>query len=216
MIYSARHNYIFIHIPKTGGTSLARALEARVGADDILLGDTPKARKRRHRVKDVQAAGRLWKHATLADIVGLVTPQQIAAARVFTMVRNPWDRVVSYYHWLRAQGFDHPAVGLAKTLGFSDFLNHPAMIASLKAHPYGSYVTDAAGQERCDLFIRLEHLEEDMSRLETLLDLPIAPLGHDNRSDREKSYASYYSKKDQHLVGDMLQEDIGRFGYKFG
>jgi len=113
MIYSARHNYIFIHIPKTGGTSLARALEARAAADDIMLGDTPKALKRRHRVKGVAAAGRLWKHSTLADIAGLVTPEQIAQARIFTMVRNPWDRVVSYYHWLQGQSFDHPAVGLA-------------------------------------------------------------------------------------------------------
>ena len=216
MIYSARHNYIFIHIPKTGGTSLARALEARAAADDIMLGDTPKALKRRHRVKDVNAAGRLWKHSTLADIAGLVTQEQIAQARIFTMVRNPWDRVVSYYHWLQAQSFDHPAVGLAKDLTFSAFLNHPQIMASLKAHPYGRYVTDGTGQERCDLFVRLEHLEQDIARLEQLIGLRIAPLGHDNRSKREKSYAFYYSEEDQHLVGDLLQEDIIRFGYKFG
>jgi len=143
-----------------------------------MLGDTPKALKRRHRVKDVNAAGRLWKHSTLADIAGLVTPEQIAQARIFTMVRNPWDRVVSYYHWLQGQSFDHPAVGLAKDLTFSAFLNHPQIMASLG--------------------------------------LRIAPLGHDNRSKREKSYAFYYSEEDQHLVGDLLRDDIIRFGYKFG
>ena len=215
MIYSRKHNYIFIHIPKTGGTSLARALEARAAADDIMLGDTPKARKRRHRVKGVAAAGRLWKHSMLSDIVGLVTPEQIAQARVFTMVRNPWDRVVSYYHWLRGQGFDHPAVGLAKGLGFSAFLNHPQIAASLQAHPYARYVSDARGGERCDLFVRLEHLGQDIARLEQLIELSIGPLPHDNRSEREKSYAAYYSKEDQHLVGDLLREDIDRFGYQF-
>ena len=215
MIYSRKHNYVFIHIPKTGGTSMARALEARAAADDIMLGDTPKALKRRHKVKGVAATGRLWKHSTLSDIVGLVTPEQIAQARVFTMVRNPWDRVVSYYHWLRGQGFDHPAVGLAKRLEFSAFLNHPQIKASLAAHPYASYVSDAQGVERCDLFVRLEHLSEDIPRLERLIELPVGPLPHDNRSDREKSYASYYSKEDQHLVGDLLREDIGRFGYQF-
>ena len=43
MIYSPKHGYIFIHIPKTGGTSMALALESRAGKDDLMLGDTPKA-----------------------------------------------------------------------------------------------------------------------------------------------------------------------------
>ena len=46
MIISPGRRYIFVHIPKTGGTSMAAALEARVHRDDILIGDTPKARLR--------------------------------------------------------------------------------------------------------------------------------------------------------------------------
>ena len=47
MILSLGRKYVFVHIPKTGGTSLALALEGRAMKDDIMLGDTPKARKRR-------------------------------------------------------------------------------------------------------------------------------------------------------------------------
>ena len=43
MIISRGRNYIFAHIPKTGGTALAMALETRAMHDDILIGDTPKA-----------------------------------------------------------------------------------------------------------------------------------------------------------------------------
>jgi len=72
MILSTGRNYVFVHIPKTGGTSLALALEARAMKDDIMLGDTPKAKQRRHRVQGITTKGRLWKHSTLSDIDGLV------------------------------------------------------------------------------------------------------------------------------------------------
>lgn len=121
MIISRGRNYIFVHIPKTGGTSLALALEERAKADDILVGDTPKARRRQRRLKGVRTAGRLWKHSTLADIEGLVSRAFIANAFTMTLVRNPWDRMVSYYHWLRAQRFDHPAVHLARRTDFAGF-----------------------------------------------------------------------------------------------
>jgi len=125
MILSSGRSYVFIHIPKTGGTALALALESRAKADDIMLGDTPKARRRRQRIKDVPTRGRKWKHSTLADIEGLVPDQMLRRLFTFTMVRNPWDRAVSYYHWLKAQNFENPAVHLAQILSFADFTCHP-------------------------------------------------------------------------------------------
>ena len=48
------------------------ALEARAKADDIIMGDTPKAKQRRKRLAGLTPAGRLWKHSTLRDIDGIV------------------------------------------------------------------------------------------------------------------------------------------------
>jgi hypothetical protein len=214
MIISRGRKYIFVHIPKTGGTAMATALEGRAMRDDIMLGDTPKARKRRGRVKDAETRGRLWKHSTLADIDGLLRPEEIAGMFVFTLVRNPWDRMVSYYHWLREQSFDHPSVHLARALDFSSFIRAPAIAQSLRSHPYGDYVTDATGQERAALFIRLEHFDTDAAplwqHLGFRLDLPMV-----NRSERTRDYRHYYSDDDSARVAEFCARDIEKFGYRF-
>lgn len=215
MILSRGRRYIFIHIPKTGGTALALALEARAMKDDVLVGDTPKARQRKERLAGVKTAGRLWKHSTLADIRGLASEEEIATFFTVTLVRNPWDRVVSYYHWLRVQAFAHPAVGLAKANGFSAFLNHPQTITSLTLSPYGSYLRDGAGRERASLYARAEHLDRDLALFEAHLGFRLTPLPRTNASDRPRDWRPFYSDADAALVARIAAEDVARFGYGF-
>jgi len=214
MIVSPGRAYVFVHIPKTGGTSMALALEARAMKDDILIGDTPKARRRRRRLSGVTTAGRLWKHSRLSDIEGLLPEGELARLFVFTMIRNPWDRMVSYYHWLRVQGFDHPSVELARTLEFSAFLNRPETRASFERERYGDYLRGADGQERAAVFVRLEHLAKDLAPVERHLGFRLE-LPHANRSDRPGDWRSCYSDADAALVGELCREDIARFGYVF-
>ena len=215
MIISPGRRYVFVHIPKTGGTALTLALEGRARKDDILIGDTPKARARRARIKALKPAGRLWKHSTLADIDGVLGPDDLAGMFCFTLVRNPWDRAVSYYHWLRGQGFAHPAVGLAKALDFSGFLHHPQTRTAFRLWPAAAYMRDRTGQERCQLFARLEHLEADLAPLEAHLGFRLAPLPRANESDRSRDWRPYFTDRDAALIAEDCAEDIARFGYGF-
>lgn len=214
MIISRGRSYIFVHIPKTGGTSMALALEDRAMKDDIMLGDTPKALNRRRRVKDIKTSGRLWKHAALSDIDGLVSVEEIAAMFTFTMVRNPWDRMVSYYHWLREQSFDHPAVTLAKARDFAGFLSEPVTQSTQRQWPASSYMVDIEGKERCAAYIRLEHFAQDAAPLWDHLGFELS-LPHQNRSARVTDFRDYYTPALRDIVADCCATDIARFGYSF-
>jgi hypothetical protein len=215
MIVSPARRFIFVHVPKTGGTSFALAWEARAHADDILIGDTPKARRRRHRVAGVQTSGRLWKHSRLADIRGLIPDAEIEAARIAAMVRNPWDRIASYYTWARAQTFDHPAVTAARTRDFAGFLAHPAVAAGLRAAPTSAYLRDWHGHDRPAFLLRLEHLDEDLPPLESALGLRLSPLPRVNTSDWGGDRRAFYTVSTREQVADLCAEDIARFGYTF-
>ena len=212
MILSTGRHYIFIHAPKTGGTAMALALEDRAMKDDIMLGDTPKALKRRRRVQGIKTRGRLWKHSTMADIDGLVP--SLDGLFAFTLVRNPWDRMVSYYHWLRDQDFDHPAVALARQMEFTDFACAGQTRSSMQASPARHYMTDAAGQERCDLYIRLERFAEDAAPLWDHLGFALE-LTRANPSVRNADYRTYYCDAARAAVAEACAEDIERFGYGF-
>ncbi|WP_377512011.1 sulfotransferase family 2 domain-containing protein [Octadecabacter sp. R77987] len=213
MIISRGRRYIFVHIPKTGGTAMALALEERAMADDILIGDTPKAKRRKGRLKGVHTGGRLWKHSTLADVEGLVTRAEMADFVTFTLVRNPWDRAVSYYHWLQDQTFDHPAVTLAQALSFAEFIAHDHTRSSLRAAPYSAYMRDGGGQEHCTHYVRLEHLA-DLAPIEDHLGFKI-DMPRVNTSSRRADWHSYYDATTRGIVADACAEDIARFDYSF-
>jgi hypothetical protein len=214
MIISKARGYVFVHIPKTGGTSLTLALEGRAARDDIIIGDTPKARQRKKRLDDLTPKGRLWKHSSLADIDGVVSREELDAMFCFTLVRNPWDRAVSYYHWLREQRFDHPAVALSQSLEFEAFLRHPDTVQAFRNSPSAFYMVDANGVERCDAYVRIEHLSQDLKPLEAHLGFDLT-VGHVNSSTRKNDYRSYYDDDLAEFVGALSAEDVTRFGYTF-
>jgi len=150
----------------------------------------------------------------LADIDGIVSTDELADMFCTTLVRNPWNRVFSYYNYLRAQGFEHPAVGLAKLLDFNRFMRDRTTVGAFRDWPYGAYMADAKGVERFLAFICIEHLEEDLQpfvqHLGLGLSIPIA-----NMSEQDRDYRKYYDDLLAEFVGALYAEDIRRFGYHF-
>ena len=212
MIYSPARRFLCLHPPKTGGTSVLMAYEARARADDVLVGDTPKAVRRRRRQRALVTSGRLWKHSQLADLDGLVAPEPRPLLMV--LVRNPWDRVVSLYHWLRVQSFAHPAVPLARSLSFSGFLNHPLVVQMLATQPYARFAVDAQGDAWPAVWVRIERFDEDFRPVARHLGFDLE-LGRENASDRAADYRGYYSAADAALVERVCSQDVAQFRYQF-
>lgn len=215
MIISKGRGYIFVHIPKTGGTALTLALEARALKDDIFIGDTPKALARKARLVGVKTAGRLWKHSTLADIDGLIGAEELAGLFTVTLVRNPWDRLVSFYHFLKDKRFDHPMVRAARDHDFHGFLQDAVTCRLIASSPYPSYVTRPDGSETPCLFARIEHLVQDLAPFEAHLGFRLTPLAEVNRSARPRDWRPFYRPQDADLVARLCAPDIARFGYRF-
>ena len=71
---SHKYKCIFIHIPKTGGTSIENAL----------LG----GKKQPTRIKHKRAKDYLKQY-----------PKEWKQYFKFTVIRNPWDWMVSWYYW---------------------------------------------------------------------------------------------------------------------
>ena len=210
MIVSPGRGYVFVHAPKTGGTALTLALEARAHRDDIIVADTPKGRARARRVAGARTAGRLWKHSRLRDVRGLLPDAVLDGLRPVTLTRNPWDRVVSLYHWARGQGFDHPLVARAKTLGFRDFVLDPATLAALHAGTVAAHV--AGGRD--PIVVRLEHLATDLAPFETLLGFALE-VPRANASARDPDWRRYHDADTRDAVARACAADVAASGYRY-
>jgi hypothetical protein len=123
----------FVHIPKTAGTSLVTAMQAHFAPDRICPRDQTEALAR------LDPADLRRKYDFIPAHTGMDVAERIATDLV-TVVREPTDRILSLYNYWRSvpsesaviyeSGKVDPAVSLAKSLSFRDFVlsDHPRIL----------------------------------------------------------------------------------------
>ena len=103
-IINTSHNFVFIHIPKTAGTSISNALAMHCGVLDIELGGSPfgeaiqEAYMSRHHLR---------KHSTAQELCERIGVRRWATMVSFAVLRDPVERLASAYRFLK--GWDSPA-----------------------------------------------------------------------------------------------------------
>ena len=139
----------------------------------------------------------------------------------FTFVRNPWDRLVSAYHYLvqgsRAFAWETwPFERFVKEwLGTRPF-SAKGIGLTLYRHIAPQHRTCYFNDHRIDeVFIgRFETIQHDWEQLLSLGvngDKVLPQL----RPSEHKPYQGYYNDKTRRIVRRLYRQDIERFGYKF-
>ncbi len=201
-IVSNKYRFIFIHIPKTGGTSLAEPrYQDGKGTLAGLLGET-----------DYTQAGHI-------RAVGLKERMSEHWDKYFkfAFVRNPWDRMVSLYHYF-LQDPEKQVSELGRRIaacdGFTDFCSRLEEL-DLDAHfdEQISYLIDFQGNFLIDYIGRFETLDRDYANVCTKLALPVAKLPHYRKSSHQH-YLQYYDYQARCAIAERYKNDIAAFNYK--
>ena len=206
MLISDSNEFIFIHIPKTAGTSIRSALQP-------YSLQTPSSRlarilKRFDLPKDYQKF-RFNLHATLQKAQSKLPPELYGGYKKIAFVRNPYDRMVSNYAYKVHGTADK---NRKRNDSFEEFV---LQCCSGKDLIQTDYLTDLKGNLDCDFIGRFESLSEDYSRMQEILGIELTPLAKKNNSKRKGSYHDYYTDKTRDIVAKYYQKDIDNFGYEF-
>lgn len=180
-------DYVFIHINKTGGSSIARALG--------LTGEHKTAMEKRRELGE-SAWSRRFR---------------------FTIVRNPWDKVVSHYHYRVAT--NQTSLGMNRvdfkewvSLAYGD--NLPAYYDNPKMFmPQWNWISNENGSLAVDFVGRFENLEQDFKSICRRINQDVL-LPHKKKSKREH-YRSYYDARAREIVRTWFKADIEEFDYEF-
>jgi len=201
--YSPFLKYVFIHIPKCAGSSIHRALGVLHAQRSWPVGK-PKYHKHAKATKVRQVLGPAWNECFK-----------------FAFIRNPWDLMVSSYHWWLTYAEIFPAlhkdIARIREMGsFSVFIRSEFGRSMLNEHRGGDlteWISD--GDEIIvDFIARYETLNEDWSKVCRALKVPPLPLGRENQVVRQ-DYRGFYDDESRELVANRFRRTIELFGYRF-
>ena len=86
--------FIFIHIPKTGGTSIEIVLKGYIAEKYKIAGD------------NTFFIGPDIKHHTASELLERYGKKKFGEYLKFCVIRNPWDRLLSLFYWGHKQPYD--------------------------------------------------------------------------------------------------------------
>lgn len=187
---SSHHQCVFIHIPKCGGQSIEQAF-----LDDLGLRWNQRAPLLLRANPDPSKGPPFLSHLTFREYLalGYLTPAEMADYFSFALVRNPYQRVISFYRFL---GYDC-------ALPFETFVQSalpkllkPSATLYYFVRPQLDFLLNTAGEIGPKAVLRLEDTLAIQACLERF-GLPALP--HRNRS-KDRSGPRRFLARTKHLL----------------
>jgi len=207
MVINTHYKFIFVHIPKAAGVSIMKCLSKMKGHNTRWLAKT--------------------KHETLSEFYQEVNLRRNLADRIlgrkpqnyfrFGFVRNPWDRMSSFYRYLVEK---KPRKEIHSVESFKDFLlqvrdDAPWIKTLYSMKPQVDYFTLDDNTLHIDFLGHFEHLGDDLRIIAEHIGSPLT-LPHLNRStNSQKDYRKEYDSEMIEIVARRFTDDIHHFGYTF-
>lgn len=201
-----RYKIIFVHINKCAGQSVRRTLPRGTRGHHTIM----------HYLELCAREGR--------------DPSEYFK---FTFVRNPWDKVASFYHYHKRRKWDIFPWKPAAAPDFNEFLQRlfvqdgGALAVDIFRGRSGEsthhlrlgnsldWVTDPEGQIRVDFIGRVENMQADFDIVCDRIGIKRKTLPRANASSHQP-YWEYYNEASRELVAARFSKDIEYFGYRFG
>ncbi|TDR17534.1 sulfotransferase family 2 domain-containing protein [Marinicella litoralis] len=207
MLISDSHQFVFVHIRKAAGTSLRQILEqVSLPKNNNLW---YKFLSRNGFVVDYHKHS-FRKHSALLEAERSMPNALFEKYFKFAIVRNPWDRLVSEYEYIKTQPTHSRFNKLAK-LSFSEYVIYQSQRPA--AHQV-NVLKLKDGNLGCDYIGKLESLNESLGVIAENIGVSFADLPHINQVKR-RDYRSYYDKPLREQVRTLWQEDVNAFEYDF-
>lgn len=186
---------IFVHIPKNAGLSVCYTLFGNTGGS----------------------------HRKIVDYKKIFSPGTFKRYYKFTFVRNPWDRLVSTFFFLKNGGLtekdrvwaqEHIAQFDSFDAFVKGWLTEENINNSLHFQHQYCFLEDEKGIIAVDFIGRFENIEEDFKKITEELNIR-RTLKKTNTSKRKEDYKAYYDEETKTIVNEVYRKDIQLFNYEF-
>ncbi|MEE8526996.1 MAG: sulfotransferase family 2 domain-containing protein [Gammaproteobacteria bacterium] len=206
---SHRYKCIFVHIPKTGGYSITDVIWPSVTdrtEENLWMGFT-------------NPHGNKHQTGGLQHLLGTMIRQEVGTEIFdshwkFTIVRNPWDKAVSQYLYMRNRHDLRDFIGMKNDESLAGYLDLIKKKAHVQWEPQHKFVLDNNGDNLLDYIGRFEQLEQDASTILATIGCAAKKLPHLNKSNR-KHYRDYFDDETREIVREFYAQDIELLEYEF-